>query len=288
MKISNSAYSSKIQYPNFTSRIVQIRDAQWVCHKVNTVFPYFSPTKFKLLFEHYLQKTTYSKKKKLIFNDFAEIYQFVKTKNIAKNTSFFDKIKNLFYSSEEEKQTVMISAIEKNIKKIGVFRKEKNEKNVFSCQNVIDMMCNHKIGNCDETATLAEFIMKLNGMTNTKCGIIYNKSKPINNAGLHSVCLFNIDNSPIEKIINNKTIIIDAWLGKADFANNMMKYYQNTCKDLLSLPQPKSITIDGLLPRVTLSNDVFEYYKNKFPELIFKSKDHKFMQKTDKTHNIFS
>lgn len=43
MNILNSYTSS----PTFKSRCIQIRDAQWVCHKINTEMPHYSISKIK-------------------------------------------------------------------------------------------------------------------------------------------------------------------------------------------------------------------------------------------------
>ena len=61
----------------------------------------------------------------------------------------------------------------------------------------------------------------------------------------------------------------------------MLKYYKNNCKDLLSFAEDKGIKLNDI-PFVHLSDEDIKKYKTQFPQLIFKSKDHKFMQKQTK------
>ncbi len=276
MKIFSTVYDYQYNHPNFTSRSPQIRDAQWVCHILNTTFPHTSSSKFKLIFEHYIQKSD-KKYSNLVFNSYSDISNFI-NKQVQKkdSNSLFNKIKSLFQTPEQKQEKKqkekMFSIIKKNIDKIGILRKE--EKSQF--EKALYMISAHKVGNCQENAILAEFIMKLNGIKNAQsCILVQEGLDP------HCVCIFNIDDTPYKEIIKNKTLIIDPWLGKADFANNMLKYYKNNCKDLLSFAEDKGIKLNDI-PFVHLSDEDIKKYKTQFPQLIFKSKDHKFMQKQTK------
>ena len=277
MKILNSFYNKKHEALSFTSRVAPVRDAQWVCHAINTTFPHFSSTKFKPMFEHYVQKSiscynTPASESIEGLNCFINNY----IKGI--NVSIPEKIKNLLYHSKYKNKIKILSAIKRNIDEIGLLRK-KNEEGKSQLEKTLDMVCLNRRANCQENAMLAEFVLKLNGIKNAQtCNLFKKQVLPLE-PGLHSVCVFNLDGSPFnEKIINNKTIIIDPWIGKADFANNMLNYYKNNCENLLVIDgknEIKSFSFD----RVFLSDADIEKYKTEFPQLIFRSNGRKFMQK---------
>ncbi len=72
----------------------------------------------------------------------------------------------------------------------------------------------HRIGNCGESALLAEIIAKINGIKD--CYIASLKTSKGKNLD-HSVLLVN----------DKKPYIIDAWLGFADFVPNTIKRFQS-------------------------------------------------------------
>lgn len=275
MKVFSSVYH-KTNSPNFASRTAQIRDAQWVCRAINTTFPHISPTKFKPLFEHYIKKTA-SKNRNTVFNDIADVYRFAKEHSNDKSKGFPEKIKNFFRNSKPQKSHNTLAVIAKNIEAISKGRTN-NKHKTTELERAIKLLCTQRKGNCQENAVIAELVMKMNGMKNASSCLLYEEGTAINKTQSHAACIFNLDNTPVKKIINNKTIIIDPWLGKADFANNMLKYYKNTCDDLLSLPENGKIAVEPI-ELVYLTDSALEKYKTQFPQLVFKSKDHKFMQK---------
>ena len=84
----------------------------------------------------------------------------------------------------------------------------------------------YKNFNCQESAMLAELILKLNGIKNSCAALIRDGEAK----GNHVVCLFNKDGSEVAidengRIKNNKTIIVDPWADICDFANNVLKEY---------------------------------------------------------------
>lgn len=276
MKVFSSVYH-KTNSPNFASRTAQIRDAQWVCRAINTTFPHISPTKFKPLFEHYIKKTD-PKNANLILKDIEDIYSFVKQHSTIEKNGFLEKIKQFFRITKNNvKKDNTFEVIAKNIEVVAQGRQ--NNKNTTELERTVNLLSIKKMGNCQENAVMAELVMKLNGFKNASSCLFYEPTDSINKIkSYHAACIFNLDDSRVEQLINNKTIIIDPWLGKADFANNMLKYYANECKDILPMPEKEKVKI---LPihLVYLTHSGLEEYKNKFPRLVFKAKDHKFMQK---------
>lgn len=276
MKISRSVYDNKQHSPNFTSRIAPIRDAQWVCNTINTTFPHLSPTKFKIIFEHYIQKNG-AKESVPVFKSYNDIYLYIKSQLNSKHESFFEKIKQKFCTTKFQKKMNTFAVIEKYMERISMLRTE-NKKTMTQLDGSINMLVEHKTGNCYELAILAELVTKLNGIKNSATCLFFDGNLDINKQITHAACVFNLDNTPVEKIINNKTIIIDPWLGKADFANNMIKHYKNSCADLLEFPQKSKVIVLPVELVMETPNELNKY-KKEYPQLVFKSKDRKFMQK---------
>ena len=117
MKISRSVYDNKQHSPNFTSRIAPIRDAQWVCNTINTAFPHLSPTKFKIIFEHYIQKNG-AKESVPVFKSYNDIYFYIKSQLNSKQESFFEKIKQKFCTTKFQKKMNTFAVIEKYMERI--------------------------------------------------------------------------------------------------------------------------------------------------------------------------
>ena len=124
----------------------------------------------------------------------------------------------------------------------------------------------HK-GNCYENAIAAEAILKLNGVPNACCAVLKRGNKTID----HIVCVFNRDGSKFDgKIINNQTIIVDPWLGKADFANKMFKFYDNDCQIRLNLKDSREKFGLGDIREVSISDFDKALMKEYFPNLFYK------------------
>lgn len=228
---------------NFTSKCSQVKDAQWVCHVVSTAFPHISTTRlsapmFKL-----------KKENAEIYNDF-----------INKNLSYEPKI----YNNYELKMLALFDWQNHLGQKLNRVRKKwqlgsKNSSNLVS--NVIEQLKSDKIGNCGEDALLSEAILKINGIDNS-----YTAALCVNDSKIdHRVCVFNKDGAKFDGNVNKNTIIIDPWLGFADFAQNMFVKYKKFCNKYffnikdnskLSLTDVKSLDISGEeLLLLTLKHD---------------------------------
>lgn len=142
---------------------------------------------------------------------------------------------------------------------------------------IIKYLKNEKIGNCLEDAMLSEIVLKLNGVKNVSRIHMYNlvngKEKKID----HSVCLINPPDVPFEKgHFHSKSIIVDAWSGKCDFAVNMLKYYRNTKGKFFRVKGNKK-TIYEPAKEIPISNSDLEKIKKEYPQLIYPNKGRKFL-----------
>ena len=192
---------------NFTGRCSQVKDAQWVCHVVNTAFPNVSTTRFS-----------------------APLYK-LKQENAQLYYNFINK--NQFqtakpYNYNELKLFVLFDWQKHLVEKLNNVRRRwqsdsKNSSRLLC--NVIKQLKLDKIGNCGEDALLSEAILKINGIDNS-----YTAALCLNDSKIdHRVCVFNRDGTKFDGKVTKNTIIIDPWIGAADFAQNMFLNYKRFC-----------------------------------------------------------
>ena len=268
----------------FTSRCPEIRDAEWVCHTINCTIPYFSTSKFKPAFEKFLRKIDKKCAKEkspmdmsiLKINLAGAILDIGNEKNkIFKN--FILKLTRKFTKKpdkSQDKDLKLLTAAFNKIRELGKKRAQciaNNKDNAVSA--AFEILSKFKMGNCEEVAIIAEIILKLNGIKNGATLFLKNE----NNLTEHVVCAFNRDGSPISKLSNNNTIIIDPWVGKADFAGNMLKYYQNILGNNFILTTKINDLVEK---RFFATSPNIDYIKIKefFPQFIFHSINRPFMQ----------
>ena len=193
---------------SFKGRCPQIKDAQWVCHVVNTAYPHVSTTRFS-----------------------APMYK-LKKENPGLYSRFLDKNPFNFvdpFNFKELKLVAMFDWQRRLIDKLNRVRKEWQygfKTDFRRVNNLIGQLKYNKIGNCGEDAMLAEAILKINGVDNACTAGLKAGNSKID----HSVCVFNRDGSHFDGTITKNTIVVDPWLGTADFASNMFLKYKNLCK----------------------------------------------------------
>ena len=246
---------------SFNGRCPQIKDAQWVCHNINSNFPHISITRRIPAF-------------KKIINDNPELSVVPKSlysmSEILK-TLVNMKESNFFKWSKLEKYNKIQSLINYSIKSITSFAQARIFSNYMFNGNkflvAIDMITNSKLGNCGEESIFTDFILKLNGVKNA---CIVDLKNPSNNIR-HSVCVFNRDGSKFEKVINNKTIVVDTWAGKVDFANNLIPFYKYQCKNYFGIKPDEKLEFVFYKQYDIPEKDLNEYIKN-LPDIFFKKK----------------
>ncbi len=267
---------------NFTGRCVQVRDAQWVCHTINSNFPHLSSTRYHHASAN-LIRATFKIPPDIDLNKILDLRAFLYEKIPTKNElSDFDfkakltyKISNLFRT---KKQKDNIKILKKYRDLIDEIVKIRNYYGIVNLPEVLQsfiMLQNAKRANCSETAVLAELTMKLNGIHNARFAALHDEKNnlPID----HAVCIFNKDGSTFDGIISNKTIVIDPWAQKADFASNMAVFYKNQLAATLNLKKDATINYK-IRETINSSNKILTKFKEKYPILVFPNKTHKFMQ----------
>ncbi len=270
---------------SFKSRCVQVRDAQWVCHKVNTEMPYFSVTKIKPLIikqmnkleRHFPQRKKTSIKTDYLWDNLKALG--LNNEDLSQLNLFqrlFIKYKQKFSYTEKDKHISIILNKAKTV--IKNFYQKRNECKQYKndIKSSLVMLEKYKLGNCKETAMLAELILKINGIKNAKTVIL--KAENENVTLDHAICVFNKDGSAFSEI-KRDTIVVDPWADKADFATNMIEYYKNQCKFLFRIPQNQKI---NFLPyKHTTNNNLSEkditQFCIKHPNFLFNNSQRKFM-----------
>jgi hypothetical protein len=218
--------------PSFQARCPQICEAQRVCHIINSGYAHASTTRIK-----------------------PALYNLMAKDNVS------DAFKNKYYvwlrRFSEQMQEVR-DTFQGSVK--GIMTSKLRPMKIFQQLKLYHM------GNCNENAVAAEAILKLNGVPNACCATLKKGNASID----HMVCVFNRDGSKFDgKIKNNQTIIVDPWLGKADFANNMFKYYENNCKTLLNFKNDEKFAF-GQIIESEISDFDKTMMKQFYPDLFYK------------------
>ena len=135
--------------------------------------------------------------------------------------------------------------------------------------NIIDRMSEMQFGNCFETAAFAEVIAKMNGAKNVHSASLF--FGPIN---LDHRVVFMTD-KPVakENIFRNKdALVIDPWLGIADFVGNFIDTIKHSYSKIFNLMPDEAFYIWGK-DRNSLTTDDFKKLRNQRKskhEIIFK------------------
>ena len=181
------------------------------------------------------------------------------------HTRIFEKILDREIYDEYEKQSQMISVVNNMINEFISLR------NYFDNgkDNLFEFIKKYKVGNCWEDSQLAALIMNYNGYNNVYVANFEKNGLDVD----HVVCLYNKDDSPIKdcKIINNKTIVLDAWSGIVDFAGNYFsKLHDKFMAEPLNCPKDGTFMFTEI-SRVKLKSDTKDVLDEKFPKLQLKN-----------------
>lgn len=245
--------NKQIQQPSFSSRCPEIRDAQWVCQKVKS-FPHISPSKVTvpIVGLAYKNPNVYKRFSKYPYPDLFNIPQ-------------EHKITRIFDWQRRIVQKINNARDEWTGKRRGDFR-------LFEA--ILGQIKYSKLGNCGEDAFLSATILKLNGVEHT-----YTATLKIDDLlHDHAVCAFNRNGQPFSGEIKRDTILIDPWIGIADFAANIIPKYKNLYSEFFNGIKPDSkITFDRV-KRINLNNNEQFLLKIEYPELLYHKTGRRFMR----------
>jgi len=272
---------------SFTSRCPQIRDAQWVVHTVNTEFPHFSLTKMQPMCAKFLQKNEYCKQLPKTFTEIDDIISSIpQVYSTFHDTSFLGKMLlhlDILRKPQEEQKTINTAIkIKENIFKLWNFRRgynnSYNDENKY-LKDLLTQMTNEKLGNCFEDSILSELVLKLNGIKNATLATLYKRDKSGHRSIIdHVICIFSPDDKKVQAgELSAKDIVVDTWLGIADFAPNAILKYKTIGRKFFNIGKDDAIDIR---PRdsLHLTKADIEEFREKFPQLVFQNKARNFMQ----------
>ena len=227
---------------SFTSRCQEIELARAACRKVTL----YSPSK-----------------------SYATVSKLRQTNQDA--MEFFENMRNCDYETygRRNKVQIMLDSWLNCNKKIKQNREIKGKNNVENVQNLFDFVNKTHLGNCGEYANSILPILKMNGIKNAYTTTLKNGNKVD-----HEICIFNRDGSKFDgKIKNNKTIIVDAWLGVVDFAHNALKEIRKLGQKHFFFNSQNPLTINSEnIGNIELSEKEIKLLREKYPEFIINKK----------------
>lgn len=120
-----------------------------------------------------------------------------------------------------------------------------------------------KLAACYELSSLAELILRMNGIT--KCG----KASLVSKSGIRlNHCVTYLQTT--DKYDPKKLIIIDPWLQDCGFLPEMLTKYKNQYAKYFKKIHPKDTIHLEPKQQMPLEEKDIEYFKGRFPKLIFK------------------
>ena len=249
--MNNVEVNSQISY---TAKSRQVKDAQWVIHALTSQYPHFSSSRIK--------------------PKMAEIYSRVEADNRRDSVTISKQIPS---ESLKEKLLRLCSWHEDFKQKCLNIRQNNQLLNISDLKkfyNLIKQLEKTKFGNCSEDAFISAVILKMNNVKNVYIANLKADNTPVD----HTVCIFNTDGSKFDGKFKKCTMIIDSWLGQADFAHNLFITYKNYCEKFF--PQIKHNSNIGIekFREVILTNGDILWLNLDFENLRFPEISHEFMK----------
>ena len=246
------------QNPSFTSSSTQIRDAQWVCQKVRS-FPHISTTHI------------------------APSVEELADKNIELYDRFMDKKPFEHFVANTPKEAKLVRIFSWRNQLVDRITRARDEwyvgtkDNYKRVVNILNQFKYDRLGNCGEDAYLATAILKLNGIDNA-----YVAKIEVDNYWIdHVICVFNRDGSVFDGKSLKNTIIIDPWVGDADFAQNMFLKYKGQYKKFMCGIKSDSEIKLSKSDYVLFSQKELKVLQEKFKYLLYPENKRGFMQKNN-------
>ena len=240
----------------FTSRCPQVRDADWACRVVK-LYPHMSSSKIK---------------KRIL--------------NIAVNKGLLAEDQGIHYLRFLNRRSILGS------KFLGIYNCFRRLVEQFHyvrhywtdgfssdlrlINNVIHQFRHDKLGNCGEDAYLAAAIIRMNGIENVYTASLKRKKRKVKID--HSFCIFNKDGSVFNKKDISKAIIVDPWIGRADFASVILSEYKNIYGNYLNI-FPNSKLRFRKIKKINLSEPETLLLSLRFDKFRYPYTEREFMQK---------
>lgn len=262
---------------------MQIKDAQWVSHVVNTTFPHVSPSKFFPIYSKFFERNKLGYPSSFLnLGIRLESMPYLKQKpNAGFLRKFFDYLN--FYKYEKKisfKNFKILRSIFRQISKITDLRDTYSTHDAPKKGFVLkltDAVSKKRVANCMESAVLAEGVLKLNGVKNARAVSLFNGSIKTEHQIDHAFCIIPPDGkAPKAGQLHPKTLVIDPWSGKCDYAANIIADYRNTMTKHFYFRKINDIYYKPL-EDATFSKREIKELRKAYPQLVYPNKSHKFM-----------
>ena len=218
-----------MQNINFTSRSAEIKKADKICRKINNTYPAYSPSKIML---------------KSIFKKDHDLYKYA--------------------SSLQE-------IIDAKIRRPLHSLRELDLKYLYF-KTLTDKTKEYKLANCNEFMNLANLACAVNGMKSVPIKFLAIDENDIIKKDIdHIVLAVPLNGKKVEfdRLTRQKdVIIIDPWLGIADYAQNIENRYKDF-SDIFKLPEGIHLAADTHVKEEDIiPQKMFKNLREMFPELI--------------------
>ena len=221
--------------PQFGARAPIIRDTEKICRLINSEFPAISSTK---------------------------ISEFDNTKEIKAFQNLADYI---YYKIKTTVRDPAWKAYNKTTPEDFYIK-------------LVEMVKTNRVANCADFSKLCNLICKINGIKSQKCELtlVSPEGRLVGNID-HAIHAFRVDNKemPIFAKLGNlkNTIIIDPWLGFAEFAPNTEIKFKSEFNKFFQIPDGYSIALNtGGFGEPEIPPESIEKLRKLFPNLILKKK----------------
>ncbi len=134
----------------------------------------------------------------------------------------------------------------------------------------VENMKKYKNINCDDYTKLAQIILKVNNVDSVKASLLRYDMKKMD----HVVLLVNAPKRSFGIFYKNQDlkniIVIDPWLGFADYANNAVVRYNSEFSGFLGLQKNYVPIHFDVNPNPEISQQTVDYMKKTYPQFIQK------------------
>ena len=214
----------------FTSRSPKLREAEKFCRLMSAEFSAASPTKYA---------------------------EFNRAQNNPKIQAAINSINNRLYNSIRVPFDKSCTA---NGDKQGII-------------DLINLVKKHKLTNCAECAKLCAAICHINGVEVIQPELLLvTKDRRLTGMRIdHAVLMLKPKKHISIKCMSElkDTIIIDPWLGFADFAPNVELKFKSEFSKFFKIPENLDIALSTSFPnRIEYNNNIITELRKKFPKLV--------------------
>lgn len=139
-------------------------------------------------------------------------------------------------------------------------------------KKTVELVKKERLANCDELTSLAGLICAANGIKSQPLIVHKIENNTLNKKSCGHVALALTENGEIKKDVRmsemKDVIIIDPWLGIADYAPNVAQEYKNMYPHFLNLKDFDEVIMSPANFKFVLKEEDFDTAKKEFPNFV--------------------